>query len=213
MRSKVQEKDYDGCSAFVHELDDERPLSYRYNFEESSEKFSKFCDTESQWKLAEKALADNNEQEALFWCRMAADQMHPAALGQLANMHHEGLGGLRRDYNKSFLYYKQASDLGNLKSMLQLGKMYEDGVGCERNYREAARLYRALARINCDPEALFSLGNLYMMGDGAERNAAKAFILWEKASASGHEMARSFISLREIAFQQDLPKKAIHPEM
>jgi len=51
-----------------------------------------------------------------------------------------------------------------------------------------------------------------MMGDGVERNAAKAFILWEKASESGHEIARGFLSLREKAFDQDLPSSTTSSE-
>mmetsp|Transcript_40999 Transcript_40999/g.46575 ORF Transcript_40999/g.46575 Transcript_40999/m.46575 type:complete len:222 (+) Transcript_40999:114-779(+) len=173
----------------------------------SSCKHKSFTENESilsvelQWEEAVKALALNDYKKALHWCQLAADNSHPAALGQLAHMHLKGLGGLNRSSKKAVDYFKQASDLGHTNSMLKLGNLYEDGVGCKTNYHEAARLYRLLAN-SSNSEALFCLGNLYMMGDGVFRSERYAFILWEQAAKLGHKTARSFLSLRDLTFQE-----------
>lgn len=65
------------------------------------------------------------------------------AMYQLGAMYYNGDGGIGIDYPKSFMYFKMASDKGNVRAMYYLGMCYERGRGIPKDYEKANFYYKS----------------------------------------------------------------------
>lgn len=131
--------------------------------------------------------ADADDDEALRWFRLAAQQDLPEAQADLARCYLDGAGvPVNRAHAAS--WYRKAERLGHVPAITGLGDCHfaadeaELGVSC---YRRAATLG--------DAQAQFRLGECYLDGDGVRKNRSQALHWFELAEEQGHALAQDAI--------------------
>lgn len=85
-----------------------------------------------------------DDAEAMYWYRAAAEQGHLGAELALAAKYAEGKLALR-DYAEAAKWYRKAAEQKSPRAYLELGKLYENGLGVDSNGAEALRWYRMAA--------------------------------------------------------------------
>ena len=80
------------------------------------------------------------------WYRMAADQRHAKAQGNLGFMYENG-HGVAQDYSAAMKWWRMAADQGDAQAQCNLGAMYGNGYGVPQNTSQALRwLHKAQAQ-------------------------------------------------------------------
>ncbi len=86
-----------------------------------------------------------NDAQALFWIRKAADQGYAAAQFSLGLMYANGRG-VPQDYAQARAWFRKAADQGDADAQLNLGIVYGDGGrGVPQDYGQAVIWYRKAA--------------------------------------------------------------------
>lgn len=101
---------------------------------------------------------DMNDEQALKWYGLAADQGHAGAQCNLAVMHANGWGVPQSNEN-ALKWYALAADQGVTEAQVSLGKMYRDGFGTEKD-AVLARKWFAIAANLGDKNATYKLDDL-----------------------------------------------------
>lgn len=83
-------------------------------------------------------LGATKPQEALNWCRKAADAGHSTAMYQMATVYLTGAGVIKNE-SEARRWYQRAAEAGEPESMISLASMFEHGVAGPRSSQEAAR--------------------------------------------------------------------------
>ena len=81
-----------------------------------------------------------DDEEALKWLTLAAQQNYDTAQVDLGTWLVEGRGG-QRDAKAGFRWLKLAADQGNVAAQNRVAKLYRAGVGVEADAVEAAAWY------------------------------------------------------------------------
>jgi TPR repeat protein len=131
--------------------------------------------------------------EALKWCRRAAEQGLPEAQNNIGLMYAEGLGARRNDF-EAVRWYRLSALQAFAIAQNNLGWMYDQGRGVERNYEEAARWYRRAAEQEL-PNAQFNLAAMYEDGFGVDQDLSEAIRWYRKAADQQHEQAVARVQL------------------
>jgi len=85
-----------------------------------------------------------DDNEALTWFQLAAEQGHPAAYMALGMMFSEGKA-FAPDYRAAFDWFMKSAALNDAEEQFQLGGLYRKGLGVEKNAQQAAEWYRKAA--------------------------------------------------------------------
>jgi len=126
--------------------------------------------------------------EAARWYRLASNQNHPIALGNLGAFFYSG-NGVKKDRMESVRLFKKGSEAEgeNTWAILNLGCIYETGEpGVLEKDRAIANSYFLLAAERGNPEALHLMGWRYHDGIEVEQNAVKAIEYYEAAVAKNN---------------------------
>jgi SEL1 protein len=91
------------------------------------------------------------------------------------------IGGLVRDYDRAFHYFKVAAEAGNPSALSHLAYMYQMGYGTTPNNNTARVLYNTAAKLNSS-NAQTQLGVIYYHGWGVEKDLEQAKLFFEKAA-------------------------------
>lgn len=144
-------------------------------------------------------------QRALSWLEKAAEGEHADACLELGNIYWYGLYGVEQDLNKSFKYYQQGAELGELRSKTGLAEFYIEGKVVEKDldkakelYKEAFEGYHEMAVVDNDCVAQFWLGTIYSDGlpildIAVDYNQAVDWYL--KAAQQGHDDAQNNLGI------------------
>ena len=101
---------------------------------------------EAQYRIAIQHQAGlgvvQNQLQAYYWMREAADQDHALALHGLGIMYLYG-ECVEKNESEAALWLQRAADQGLAGSMATLANMYEQGLGVEKNPGKAKHLYAA----------------------------------------------------------------------
>jgi hypothetical protein len=94
-----------------------------------------------QWILGMKLASGfyelrQNEREAVYWFRKAADQGHSGAQDELGERHYEGRAVLQ-DYGEAASWFRKSAEQGDDFGQHRLGLMYAKGEGVPLDYVEA----------------------------------------------------------------------------
>lgn len=121
-------------------------------------------------------------KEAVKWYEKAADQGLTEALTELGYDYKFGDMNLSVNYGKSFAYYIQAAQKGDMAGQANVAEFYMEGKGIEKNEEEALKWYRKAAEQG-DADSEYAIGQYYEY-DG---NDIKLAIEWyKKAAEQGH---------------------------
>ncbi len=86
-----------------------------------------------------KGVRQDNTQ-AVFWYRKAAEQNNPAAQSSLGSMYANGRG-VKKDNKQAIFWFRKAAKQNNPAAQSNLGSMYENGQGVEQDDTPAAFWY------------------------------------------------------------------------
>lgn len=151
---------------------------------------------QSAWRQpARQAIDAGRYDDALRLLRPAAQAGDPAAMTELAILHHYG-HGVREDDGEAYRLFGDAAKRGDPTAMFWLGKMHLLGYGPPRHSPDADRdaaiwFFEAAQRDHA--EAQYYLGLLFMAGTGVDKDPGEADKWIRRAAERGHEPARTFI--------------------
>lgn len=125
---------------------------------------------------------EKNNDEALKWYLLAANQEHSDSQFSIGYMYYFGLG-VEKDYKEAVKWYERAAKNGDAIAQNNLALCYENGEGVSKDITEAERLYNLSAEQGYW-RASRNLGVLYSYGKTVEQDLSKAKMYFEKALAN-----------------------------
>lgn len=102
----------------------------------------------------------------------------------LAAIYTAGHGGVKQNFERAAIWFREASDNGIANARYNLGVLYHQGLGVKRDLNRALYWYREAATLS-HPEAQYNLGIAYIEGIGTQYNAPMAASYFERAANSG----------------------------
>lgn len=102
----------------------------------------------------------------------------------LAAIYTAGHGGVKQNFDRAAMWFREASDNGVSNARYNLGVLYHQGLGVKRDLNRALYWYREAATLS-HPEAQYNLGIAYIEGIGTEYNAPMAASFFERAANNG----------------------------
>ena len=91
------------------------------------------------------------------------------------------------DKKTAGVYFKQASELGELNAKYYLGIMYFSGNGVEQDTTSAFRLFREVADASSDKESCFLVGKMLIDGTGTKVNLPLSSVYLKIAATPSEE--------------------------
>ncbi len=132
--------------------------------------------------------------EAMKSISYAASDEYPPALNFLGNLALERARAGNESYSSAVLYYRVASEKGDINSIYRLGCMIADGEGFAKN-PSAALAYLAIAAVENIADAQFRVAEMMEYGTGIAQNRADATKWYMKALENGDR--RAYLKLAE----------------
>lgn len=130
-----------------------------------------------------KGGAEQDIEEALHWCRIAADKGLSAAQHSMGVHHYK-----MQEYEEAIKWYLKAAEQGYSMAQNNLGNCYRKGLGTEKDYKTAVYWYQRAADRG-SRAALYNLGQCYENGLGVSRNFDKSRDYYRQAALKGHKGA------------------------
>lgn len=118
-------------------------------------------------------------------------------LREIGDDHFYGRNGYPIDYHKAFIFYEQASKLGDVRSINYLGNYYYRGLLNHIDYVKSVEYYLIAAEKGYAP-AQNNLANCYFEGQGVEKNFDDA-VKWYKSAAEQFHI-EALVSLAECYY-------------
>ena len=151
---------------------------------------------EAQFQLGKLYEWQRETNEALKWCRMAAENGLVEAQHYLGDWYYPD-SVEPNDPEEAFKWYKLAANNGDAGAQFNLGEIHS---GWDQGYHSTSQLRVLLDLVPIDEEqamfwilksanqgyfaALAKLGDMYFHGDGVDQNFSEAFSWYRKADAS-----------------------------
>jgi TPR repeat protein len=123
------------------------------------------------------------DKEIALRIRKAAEQGHPVAQYQLAEMYNKGEGVLQ-DHKEAAKWYRKAAEQGHPGAQFNLAIKYYYGEGVLQDQKEAAKWYRKAAELG-DAKSQFNLALMYDKGEGVLQDKKEAVKWFRKAAELG----------------------------
>ncbi len=130
---------------------------------------------------------ERNDQEAVKWYRLAAEQGYSLAQSNLGLMYANGAGVAEND-QEAVRWYRLAAEDGLAIAQNNLGVMYASGTGVVQSDQEAFK-WLVLAAEQGYVEAQRNLGQMYEYGTGVEQDDLEAMKWYGLAAAQGNSNA------------------------
>ena len=147
-----------------------------------------------EWMYGTPTSVEQDESQAVAWCRFLANQGIAAAQYNLGLKYEFGTG-VEQDESQALAWYLLAANQGHADAQYHLGEMYEWGDGIvEQDESQAIAWYR-LAANQGHAEAQWYLGCAYEKGIGVERDQNQAVALYSLAANQGFEHAQYSLGL------------------
>jgi TPR repeat protein len=132
-----------------------------------------------------------DENEALRWRRMSADNGNTDAMQSIGYAYEKG-EGVPQDYAEALRWFKKAAERNDASAMMSIASLYENGRGVTKDYAEAMRWFRKAADLG-DSFAAYSIGMHYLFAWGVPKDESKAREWIKKAAALGDSLANSWL--------------------
>lgn len=117
-----------------------------------------------------------NEEKALKWLNIAAENGYFLALNILGN-----LAEKEKDYSTALQWYRKAAEIGDAVSTNMIGKLYWNGCGVEASLERAKEYFEKAASLEY-PTAIHNLGVYYE----ANQNNEMAYKYYHDAAEYGY---------------------------
>lgn len=132
--------------------------------------------------------------KAVIAYQKSAVHNYPDGVMGLGEMYAHGLGGLKKDEQKSFNMFVHAYRGGSKRACYNLARSYAYGLGCEVDYKKMiAYLNEGIKR--GDVASMFGMGSMFYKGWGIEQSYEKAIAFFEKAAALGSSSAQYYLGI------------------
>ena len=129
-----------------------------------------------------------DDAEAARWYRLAAEQGHAEAQGNLGVMYASGRG-VSQDYGEALRWFRLAADQGHAPAQRNLGVAYANGLGVQQDARKATQWF-CLAAHQAHLKAQVNCGHAYLNGSGVDRDAVQAQRWFRLAADEGDAVAQ-----------------------
>ncbi len=139
---------------------------------------------EPQAGLENRIKPDTKLPEAIVEIEKQAFSLIPEAQHDLAAIYTAGHGGVKQDFSRAALWFKEAAEGGVANASYNLGVLYQQGLGVRKDLEEAIYWYQAASGLN-HPEAQYNLGIAYIEGIGVPYDSAKAAVYFKGAASQG----------------------------
>lgn len=123
-----------------------------------------------------------NNEEAVKWYRLAADQGYANAQNNLGGMYQNG-HGVPQDYKEAMKWHRLAADQGNAVAQFHVGMSYDKGEGVPKDYKEAMKWLK-LAADNGHVMSQFKIALMYTVGDEGVPKDEKEAVKWYLLAAN-----------------------------
>lgn len=132
--------------------------------------------------------------KAVIAYQKSAALNNPDGIMGLGEMYEYGLGGLKKDVQKSFKMFVQAYNSGSKRACYNLFRSYAYGLGCEVDYEKMiAYLNEGIKR--GDAASMFGMGVMLYKGWGIEQSYEKAIVFFEKSVVMGSLSAKYYLGI------------------
>lgn len=132
-----------------------------------------------------------DENEALRWRRMSADNGNADAMQSIGYAYEKG-DGVPQDYAEALRWFKKAAERNDTWAMMSIANIYEKGQGVSKDYAEALRWFKKAADLG-NSFAAYSIGMHYLFAWGVPKDESKAREWIKKAAALGDSLASSWL--------------------
>ena len=125
-------------------------------------------------------IVEKNIKKALEFFNKAAelgDQDAYTALGRLVELGFNTSDGVRSedpDYEKAFMLFKRAADLGSIGARFNLAFLYDTGLAGTVDHAKARQYYKEVLDNTSDTTLFITKAHMYEEGIGVEQDLAKA---------------------------------------
>lgn len=136
-----------------------------------------------------------NDEVAVSWYKMAAEQDFAPAIMSLGEMYQKGYG-VEKDFDKAMSLYQEAAVMGNVEAQLTLGIIYQSERTGPYNEELSARMFRAAADQG-NVLGMTRIGAKYADGRGVERDYIQGYMWSYLAAKYGSKEAE--INMEKIA--------------
>ncbi len=120
------------------------------------------------------SLQNISEYKAFFELAQSGDVDAQTMLGE---MYLDGLGGIKKDYEKAFFWLSKAAGSAEPQAEYLLGYMYENGLYVAQDIEKAVHWYKKAASRG-DVLAQYNLALIYKEGKGSVGKNTKEAFKW-----------------------------------
>jgi len=129
--------------------------------------------------------------EAVRWCRLAAEQGHKLAQLTLGDCYSDG-DGVPKDYTKAIEWFSRSAEQNLPEAQFALGGCYHNGNGVLQDYKMAVKWYRRAAEQG-HVNAQFNLASLYFNGLGVPQDYREAVKWYRRVAEQGYLKAQRYL--------------------
>jgi TPR repeat protein len=137
-----------------------------------------------------------NDEEAVKYFQVAADQGHVTAQCKLGFMYLTG-DGVERNYKEAVKYFQLAVVQGHATAQCNLGFMYQNGRGVAQSEANAIKYYR-LSADQGNATAQCNLGFMYQNGRGIAQSEANAIKYYRLSADQGCARAQYRLAAMDL---------------
>ncbi len=131
---------------------------------------------------------EQDDTQAAFWYRKAAEQNYPTAQCNLGRMYVK-----KKNYSQALSCYLKAAEQNNIAdAQYNLGRMYFIGQGVKQDDTLAVFWYRKAAK-QSHTRSQSALGFMYAKGLGVKQDHQQAVFWHRKAAEKGHIVSQQYL--------------------
>ncbi len=145
-----------------------------------------------------------DDDEAMKWFRLAAEQRHVEAQCSLGVNYALG-AGVEQDHKEAVKWFRLAAEQRYEAAQFFLGVTYAEGNGVEQDHKEAAKWYRLAAEQGYE-NAQLKLGIAYSSGEGVPQDYKEAAKWLRLAAEQGCVKAQSKLGIIFTVGEDSVPK-------
>ena len=147
-----------------------------------------------------------DDEAAVKWFRLSADQGYRLGLYHLGYMHYWGRS-VPEDKERAATLYLKAAEQNEAYALLALGYMYGAGEGVEKDDEKALHYTHRAAQMG-HAGAQFNMGMRYLAGKGVKEDYVRAYAWWALASMHGSSEATEGLDMIAAIMSRNQVKKA-----
>lgn len=123
----------------------------------------------------------------------SAQKGNPVAQWWVGSFYERGEGGVEKNYESAFEWYKKSANQGYAKAQAALAFFYENGLGTNVDNRLAFLFYKKAADQG-HSGAQRNLGLFYELGKGVAKDLNQATFWYEKSAKQGSTVAKRYLA-------------------